>query len=105
MEGQVNMKIDNTVNPIQLKNQGENTEEVKKNELQNACQEFEAIILKKLLSSMRDSVPESGLYEESYAQETYQSMHDKNLSQELAHGKGTGLGEMMFNQLVDQQGD
>lgn len=98
------MKI-NSINPIQLKNQAGNDDEMKEAELRNACEEFEAIILEKLLSGMRESIPEGGLYEDSHAKDMFQSMHDKSLSRELAHSKGTGLGEMLFNQLLDNQKD
>lgn len=97
------MKIDNTLNAIQLKNQSENTEEVREKKLHKACEEFEAIILQKLFSSMRDTLPEGGIYKDNYARDMFQSMHDKSLAQELAHSEGTGLGEMLFKQLLEKQ--
>ncbi len=96
------MKINDAVNPIQFKNQTKNTDKPQGRELRNACEEFEAIILDKLLSSMRESIPEGGLYEDSFAKDMFQSMSDQSLSRGLAHSKGAGLGEILFNQLMEK---
>ncbi|MFO7761571.1 MAG: rod-binding protein [Desulfobia sp.] len=93
----------NPDNPIQLKDQAKNADRVKQEKLHHACMEFEAIILEKLISGMRESIPEGGLYEESYAGDMFQSMHDRGLSRELAHSRGTGLGEILFQQLLESK--
>lgn len=67
--------------------------------LEKACKDFEAIILNQMLSAMRKTVPESGLFEKSFGQKIYQSMSDEELSKNMAHNKGMGLGEMLFQQL------
>ena len=70
--------------------------------LEKACKDFEAIILNQILSAMRKAVPEGGLFEKSYGEKIYQSMMDEELSKNIAHGKGMGLGEMLFRQLTSK---
>ena len=70
--------------------------------LEKACKDFEAIILNQMLSAMRKAVPEGGLFEKSYGEKIYQSMMDEELSKNIAHGKGMGLGEMLFRQLTSK---
>jgi flagellar protein FlgJ len=55
-----------------------------------------------MLSAMRKAVPEGGLFEKSYGEKIYQSMMDEELSKNIAHGKGMGLGEMLFRQLTSK---
>ncbi len=97
------VKIDNTAPQIPLKHQVGNAEEKKEAELRNACEEFEAIILEKLLAGMRESIPEGGIFEKSFSEDMFQSMYDQELAQELAHSRGTGLGELLFNQIMEKQ--
>ena len=75
---------------------------VKEEKLHKACADFEAIILRQMLKLMRDTVPKDGLMPQSYSTEMYQSMHDATLADNLAHGKGMGLGELLYRQLSGQ---
>jgi len=75
------------------------TDKKKETKLREACADFEAIILRQLLKTMRETVPKDGLFAESHASSMYQSMHDGVLADELAHGRGAGLGEMLYRQL------
>ena len=70
--------------------------------LRKACSDFEAIVLRQMLTSMRESIPKSGLLDGGYAEKMYQSMRDEELAKEMAGGKGTGLGELLFKQLSGQ---
>ncbi|MDH4321107.1 MAG: rod-binding protein [Desulfobulbaceae bacterium] len=86
--------------PITLKKTAPATDKSKERELRKACHDFEAIMLKQMLDAMRKSVPKSGLLDnDSYANKMYQSMQDDELSQEMARGKGMGLGEVLYQQL------
>ena len=76
--------------------------DVKDEKLRKACADFEAIIIQQMLRTMRKSVPKSELLETSYAEEIYQSMHDDELAKGLAHGRGVGLGELLFRQISGQ---
>lgn len=86
--------------PFALKNSSTPADTVKQRKLRNACHDFEAIMLKQILDSMRKSIPKSGLLgEEGYAEKMYQSMRDDELTKEMARGKGMGLGEVLYKQL------
>lgn len=67
--------------------------------LEGACKDFEAILLNKLLTSMRETVPEGGLFEKSFGEKIYQSMLDEEMTRQMAHGKGIGLGELLYRHL------
>ena len=69
--------------------------------LRRACADFEALLLNKLVSSMRESVPQGGLFEKSFGEKMFQSMHDEELSRQMASGRGTGLGELLYQKLTD----
>ena len=85
---------------IDLKQTGHSADKAKERKLRNACADFEAIILKQMLSTMRKSIPKTGLFHGGYAEDLYQSMHDEMLAEKLAHGKGMGLGEALYRQLI-----
>jgi len=55
-----------------------------------------------LLKTMRDTVPKDGILPQSYSTEMYQGMHDAALADHLAHGKGMGLGDLLYRQLSGQ---
>ncbi len=60
----------------------------KEAKLQKACKDFEAIFIKQMLTTMRKSVPKSGLFNDGFAKDMYQSMADDQLAKEMAHSKG-----------------
>jgi len=66
--------------------------------LEKVSRDFESIFLHKLLSSMRKTVPKSGLLD-SFATDMYRSMMDEEISKEMSKNKGMGLGEMIYNDL------
>jgi len=73
-----------------------NTNSEKK--IENVSRDFESIFLHKLLTSMRKTVPKSGLLD-SFATDMYKSMMDEEISKEMAKNKGMGMGEMIYNDL------
>ncbi|MBU0729637.1 MAG: rod-binding protein [Proteobacteria bacterium] len=85
---------------ITLKQTPVSADIIKEKKLRKACADFEAIILKQMLATMRKSIPKSGLVDTSYAQEMYQSLHDDGLAEKMAHTKGMGFGEILFQQLT-----
>jgi len=66
--------------------------------IEKVSRDFESIFLHKLLSSMRKTVPKSGLLD-SFATDMYRSMMDEEISREMSKNKGMGLGEMIYNDL------
>lgn len=94
------MEINNKA-PIQLKETLVPDDKIKENQaLYRACQDFEAILLHKMMTTMRDSIPEDGLFEKSFGEKVYQSMLDEELSNKMAHGPGIGFGDLLFQQLT-----
>ncbi|MBN4077833.1 rod-binding protein [Nitrospina gracilis] len=69
-------------------------------DIEKVSRDFESIFLNKLLSSMRKTIPKSGLLE-SFASDMFQSMMDEEMSKEMAKNKGMGMGEMVYNDLSD----
>ena len=48
---------------------------------------------------MRESIPEGGLFEKSFGDKMYQSMLDDEMTKQWAHGKGTGIADLLYQQL------
>lgn len=92
------MQIQPTVSTL-LKKTGQPTDTPEEKKLKKACQDFEAIIMQQLLSTMRKSVPKDELLGSGYAQDMYQSMYDESLAREMASGKGIGLADTLYHQL------
>jgi flagellar protein FlgJ len=91
------MKVD--AMPLTLKPETDSVDKVKDAKLHKACQGFEAIMLKQLLTTMRKSVPKGGLFKTGYAEDMYNSMHDEQLAKSLSSGKGMGIADMMYKQV------
>jgi flagellar protein FlgJ len=65
--------------------------------LRKACKDFESILVHMLLKNMRATLPRSkgaGMQEEIYT-----SIGDLELARSVAHGRGLGLGDMLFREL------
>lgn len=76
--------------------------EISEARLQKACTEFESIFINHMLKTMRASVDEGGLIENSNAGQIIKSMFDDNLSRGIAQGGGIGLAKIMFEYLKDR---
>jgi len=68
--------------------------------LKKAVQEFEALFLTQMLQEMRKTVPEGGLFEHSGQDRMYESMMDEQLGYQLAQGRGMGLSQALYRQLL-----
>ncbi|MDX2464733.1 MAG: flagellar assembly peptidoglycan hydrolase FlgJ, partial [Porticoccus sp.] len=64
--------------------------------------QFEAIFLQMMLKSAHGESDEDGLFDGQQT-EFYQDWYDKQLSIDLAAGKGVGIAEMLIRQLQGQQ--
>jgi len=65
------------------------------------AKQFEALFVQMMLKSMRDTLPEEGMFN-SKQQRMYQDMMDKQLSLNLSMGKGVGLANVIERQLSRQ---
>jgi flagellar protein FlgJ len=70
--------------------------------LRKSCREFEAIYIQEMYKAMRKTVPDSGLFEKDMASELYREMLDMEMAKATAAGKGTGIGEAMYQQMKDK---
>ncbi|MFO7752571.1 MAG: rod-binding protein [Desulfobacteraceae bacterium] len=86
-------RIDNVKDSAKLK---------EKQELKEACDGFEAIFLKTVMKSMRETLPEDGLFKTSNEMDIYKSMHDEHLSEQISQGDNSvGISEFLYRQLQD----
>lgn len=69
-------------------------------ELKKACADFEAMFLAKMLESMRRTIPKSGLLDGGKQEEIYTYFMDENLAKLASQGKGTGLGQWLYNEMA-----
>jgi len=67
--------------------------------LEEAAAAFEALFLQHMIQTMRKTVPKGGLIELGFAGETYMSMLDQALAEEMAKAGGIGLGRLLIDQL------
>ena len=82
-----------------LKGINNSADTLKERKLREACAGFEALMLKQILSLARQSVPKGGLVDGGYGEEMFQSIHDDQMAQKMAGGKGLGFGDMLYRQL------
>ncbi len=76
-----------------------NPELVKTNkELKEIAQNFESILIHKMLESMQKTVPKSGLLD-SFAGDMYESMFYEEVANEMSKREGLGLAEMVYREL------
>ncbi|WP_213974683.1 rod-binding protein [Tepidanaerobacter acetatoxydans] len=68
-------------------------------ELKEVCQQFESIFLNYMLKSMRDTIPDGGMFEKGVTFDIIQSMHDEALAEEISQNGGIGLAQQLYEQL------
>jgi len=93
------MKIEQNQLSQLLKKNDVSADTQKDTKLKKACNDFEAIFLKQLLTTMRKSIPKGGLFENGFENEMFQSMYDDELAKAIAHGKGMGIADVLYNQV------
>jgi Rod binding domain-containing protein len=81
-----------------LRNQSGFGKQGSERDIEKVARDFESVFLNKLLTSMRKTIPKSGLLD-SHAMDMFQSMMDEEMSKEMAKNKGMGMGEMIYNDL------
>lgn len=83
------------------------TDEVKKaqetgdlKKLRETAQDMESMFVNMMFKSMRSTVDTSGLIEKSYGREVFEDMYYEEVSNKLSKGKGLGLSDMIYKDLV-----
>ena len=77
----------------------------KSGRLARTCAEFEALFIQQLFKQMRAAVPRSDLLGGGQAETLYTEMIDGELARSMAAGRGIGLADVLYRQLMDRQKD
>lgn len=81
-----------------------NGAEAEDEQLQEACEAFEAYYLNKVFGQMRKTIPKSDLVDKSQGRDYFEDMLYDAYSKEIAGGNGAGLKEMLYKQLKNTNG-
>lgn len=74
-----------------------NTNDEKK--LHKSCQELESVFLSRVYESMRNTIPDGGLIEKSFAMQTFESMLDDEYAKQSSESGSLGLADILYKQL------
>ena len=69
------------------------------NDLEEASEQFESLLLNIMIREMRATVSESTLFPQSMAQDVFTSMLDDRVAGEISRQGGIGISRMIFDQL------
>jgi peptidoglycan hydrolase FlgJ len=77
------------------------TEEKKEKEkkLKKVCADFESLFIYHMLKKMRSTIPKSGLMNEMKGKDTYETIVDQKVSEDISNKGGVGIQKMLFNQI------
>ena len=67
--------------------------------LMEACQQFESIFIHQMISQMRATIPEGGLFEKARGKD-FQDMLDHEYAQNISKAGGIGLAKILYDQLA-----
>jgi len=76
--------------------------EMHREKLKKTCADFESLFLNYMLKSMRSTVTEGGIVDQSEESKMFKTMFDENLAKEIAASGGLGLGDILLKQLSDK---
>ena len=76
------------------------TIEAKKAKLLKAAKDFEGILVKEILKSMRSTLTEGGMFGTGSAGEIYSDMMDDAIAQKVSSRGDMGLAEIIYKQMV-----
>ncbi len=71
--------------------------------LKKACEQFEAVFAKQLLSEMRKGVQETSLGDQA-GSDIYKDMMDQAIGDSMAHQGALGIGQMLYKEFAAQVG-
>ena len=78
---------------------GQNRDEQNNADLEKASGQFESLLLNFMIREMRATIPESGLFPPSMAQDMFTSMLDEQYADVMAERGGIGLNKLIIDQL------
>ena len=99
------MEIQSTAGNLEKILQTDKTVTENKNDmnLRKQCTEFESFLYNCMLKSMRETVPEDGLFSGGNAENVYRSMLDQEYSQMMSEKMNSGLADALYKQLMQKQ--
>ena len=71
--------------------------------LREVAQQFEAMFVQQIMKTMREAGFKGGELVESQAMDTFQSMHDKEISLQMARRGSFGLADMLVRSMERQE--
>ncbi|WAM34083.1 rod-binding protein [Caldicellulosiruptor morganii] len=71
-----------------------------KQRLKEACDDFEAILLSSIFKEMKKSIPESGLFEKSIADDIFNDMFVDEVSKKASSQGGVGLSKLLYDSIL-----
>ncbi|MEA1960975.1 MAG: rod-binding protein [Bacillota bacterium] len=77
-------------------------DEKNQKKLYTTCQELESVFLNKAIEAMRATIPQGGLFEKSFATETFESMLFEEYSKEVSQTGSLGIADILYKQLSQQ---
>lgn len=85
--------------PLPFKQMAADADMTQEAKLQKTCRDFESVLIKQMLTVMRESVPKDGLFSGGSAEDIFRSLQDDELSKSLVDNGGFGFGDMLYRQL------
>lgn len=79
------------------------TDMSKDTKLRQACADFEAIMLQKMMKMAREGMSEGGLFKGGPGEDIYRSLQEGEMAREMAQGQGMGVGELLYQQILRQK--
>jgi len=67
--------------------------------LKQACADFEAIFIRYILKTMRNTVLKSGLLKSPLGNDIYELIMDQKVAERMAKERGIGLAKSLYQQL------
>ncbi len=68
--------------------------------VKDAAHQFESYFLSHLLKTMRETIPEGGIFQQGFGNDVYTEMLDQEYARILSEGGGIGLSQVLERQLT-----
>jgi flagellar protein FlgJ len=68
--------------------------------LRKVCSDLESVFINMMFKQMRSTIQKSDLMGGGMAQEMYEDMLYESYAEEIAKGKGIGIGDLLYKQLA-----
>ncbi|MDC7226906.1 MAG: rod-binding protein [Spirochaetales bacterium] len=73
--------------------------ELDQTKLKEACQDFEALFIKQMLDTMRQTVSKSGMLDGGMAEDVFEDMLYDEYAQSMAKTGNFGIAKMMYSEM------